>query len=317
MNKKSLVILTIYISFIIASCNNKDILIANFEGENFGDWKVEGEAFGTGPVKVKQISGKAGTVSGQRGVGQSGLGYVSTATQDPGAKGTLTSPVFKANRKYLVFLFGSVKNQDLFHIDLLADGKVVHTLTGNNESLLEWKHFDLKDLKGQNIQIQLIGSSRAERRMGRLMADNFYLSNQLPLIEKALDFTISKRYINLPVRPGDPKRQMKLTIDGKVYDQFTIELADSAPSYFVFIDMKRYFGKNANLYTSKVPRNSKSFDFISIDNEIKGTENLYKEPHRQQFHFSSRRGWNNDPNGLVYYKGEYHMYYQHNPYGSG
>ena len=41
----------------------------------------------------------------------------------------------------------------------------------------------------------------------------------------------------------------------------------------------------------------------------------YQEDNRGQFHFSPRAGWMNDPNGLVYYKGEYHMYFQHNPHG--
>ena len=37
------------------------------------------------------------------------------------------------------------------------------------------------------------------------------------------------------------------------------------------------------------------------------------EPHRQQFHFSPARNWMNDPNGLVFHKGVYHLYFQHNP----
>jgi fructan beta-fructosidase len=54
---------------------------------------------------------------------------------------------------------------------------------------------------------------------------------------------------------------------------------------------------------------------IDQTDEIKGADTLYREALRPQFHFSARRGWNNDPNGLVYYQGEYHLFFQHNPYG--
>jgi beta-fructofuranosidase len=37
---------------------------------------------------------------------------------------------------------------------------------------------------------------------------------------------------------------------------------------------------------------------------------------KPDFHFSAPIGWINDPNGMIYYKGEYHLFYQYYPYGS-
>ncbi|HME07745.1 MAG TPA: levanase, partial [Bryobacteraceae bacterium] len=43
---------------------------------------------------------------------------------------------------------------------------------------------------------------------------------------------------------------------------------------------------------------------------------LAEEPYRPRFHFSPAKNWTNDPNGAVYYRGEYHLFYQHNPFGN-
>ena len=41
----------------------------------------------------------------------------------------------------------------------------------------------------------------------------------------------------------------------------------------------------------------------------------YDQPYRPQYHFSPRENWTNDPNGLVYFDGEYHLFFQYNPFG--
>jgi len=89
-------------------------------------------------------------------------------------------------------------------------------------------------------------------------------------------------------------------------------LAIGDPDFWVFLDVSQFKGKKVTL---QIKKENEAFDKIYQASSYPGEENIYKEHLRPQFHFSTRRGWTNDPNGLVYYDGEYHLFYQHNPYG--
>ncbi|VTQ00721.1 hypothetical protein [Sphingobacterium daejeonense] len=89
-----------------------------------------------------------------------------------------------------------------------------------------------------------------------------------------------------------------------------VRLADSEEDYWVFYDVSHLKGKNLKI---NFEGDATALNRIYQSNEIQGHESLYKEENRPQFHFSTKRGWINDPNGLIYYDGEYHLFYQHNP----
>jgi len=129
------------------------------------------------------------------------------------------------------------------------------------------------------------------------------------------EFVAQKRFLNLPVKNGATARHLKLLVDGHLERFFDIELAEGQPDWWAFIELTEWKGHRVVVEAEGVAPQSAGFKAIEQSDKVTGAENLYREPLRSQFHFSSKRGWNNDPNGLVYFNGEYHLFYQHNPFG--
>lgn len=131
------------------------------------------------------------------------------------------------------------------------------------------------------------------------------------------DLKVEHRYLHLPVRSGVDKARVKITTEGgALVDEFEIELTAEEPDFHVFLDLEKRQGETLKVHVEKPPAPT-ILDAFTQSDDLPGASELYNEPHRPQFHFTSRRGWLNDPNGLVWQDGEYHLFYQHNPYGWG
>lgn len=122
---------------------------------------------------------------------------------------------------------------------------------------------------------------------------------------------ITKNYLNLPVSHQKERAVMTMNVGGQPVRSFDIRLAKSQPDYWVFCDVSAYKGKEITL---SYPGAQTGLGKVYQADEIAGQDSLYKETNRPQIHYTQRRGWNNDPNGLIWYEGEYHLFYQHNPY---
>lgn len=302
-----------------APSTQPDIVLADFEGKDYGEWKTTGEAFGPGPAQ--------GTLPRQMEVsGYLGHGLASSFHGQDKSVGTLTSPEFTINRKHITFLIGGGGYARKTCMNLLVDGNVVRTATGPNllqggSEELAPTSWDVSDLAGKKAQIQIVDN--ATGGWGHISVDQIVLSDKpaaaAPRVGvRERELTLEKRYLLLPVRTGESKKAKKpkaaLMVDGAAVREFDIDLADPA-EWFAHLDVSEWKGKKATLRVERLAEDSKALDLVAQSDAIWNADQVYKEPLRAQLHFSPRRGWTNDTNGMVFADGEYHLYFQHNPYG--
>ena len=125
-----------------------------------------------------------------------------------------------------------------------------------------------------------------------------------------LSLKVRCRYLNLPV--SHEVERSRLTFRAKGVDDLNVVARLSAnPEYWVFKDISAYRGKTLTI-TFDGPEDALMQVYQS--DSIRDAASIYRERNRPQFHFTTRRGWINDPNGCIWHDGQYHLYYQHNPF---
>ena len=142
---------------------------------------------------------------------------------------------------------------------------------------------------------------------------------------------IDQKFVLLPINNESLSRRVRLVKNGRVLRSFTASLGLPA-QWWAHLDVSMWRGQTLALSVesddspsvggAKIPgRGASETDdaelvaAIRTSAEIWSPDTLYTESLRPVFHFTSRRGWINDPNGLMYHAGQYHLFFQHNPYG--
>ncbi len=296
----------------VASPDGPVVIVADFESADYGAWKTTGTAFGKGPAK--------GTLPGQMSVsGFEGKGLVNSFLGGDDATGTLESPQFELLRPYLNFLIGGGKDAGKLRVELVVDGKVVRSATGPNDQpggseALEPDSWDVREFAGKRARIRIVDDKKGG--WGHINVDQIVQSDRqvkLAPVERML--ALDKDWLVLPVRTGARKERVALKVDGKIVREFDIELEDDAASaqFLATLDVRPWMGKEGTLVVAKSSR-ADLFKSVRLSGGPPPTP-MPGEKGRPEIHFTSNRGWLNDPNGLVYLDGEWHLYYQHNPYG--
>jgi fructan beta-fructosidase len=143
-----------------------------------------------------------------------------------------------------------------------------------------------------------------------LLVVNLYLP--ISLCAETTVTHITKRYLNIPVGREAKMRVFQISINGKLKREFPAQLAEGSIDYWIFINVSEFQGRTITLSGSATQG---ALERIYQSSKIDGESSLYKEPNRPQFHFTVKRGWSNDVNGPIFYKGQYHLFWQAFPFG--
>ena len=132
---------------------------------------------------------------------------------------------------------------------------------------------------------------------------------------------VKNKYLLLPVQEREENANISVMVGGRQVQSLNVKLAVDKVDYYVPLDIQRFGAKNLlldiNFYGDRRFTGAMK-DFLCWK-EMKQSDTFdtaNREKFRPSYHHTPVYGWMNDPNGMFYKDGVYHLYYQWNPYGS-
>ncbi len=128
---------------------------------------------------------------------------------------------------------------------------------------------------------------------------------------------ITADWLLFPVRNDGAQTKLLVSDGARQLPPIDIQLGTAARvDWWVPRNVREFRGRTLTFTQEKgTPEGEAALQAIRLVDASPPETSLADDPQRPQFHYSQRYGWNNDPNGMVYHKGEWHFFHQHNPYG--
>ena len=124
-----------------------------------------------------------------------------------------------------------------------------------------------------------------------------------------------KKFLHLPVQDDAPEGKVNIVINnkGQFAQSMNVRLAREKIDSYVPLDLSAYVDQNVSIDIAGMPSSSLCWKELKMSDSFDMTN---KEKFRPVYHHTPAYGWMNDPNGMFYKDGVYHLYFQYNPYGS-
>ena len=119
----------------------------------------------------------------------------------------------------------------------------------------------------------------------------------------------------LPVQENAPEGKVNIVVNNELQlgQNINVRLAREKVDYYVPYDISAYAGQDISIDIQGMPSSSLCWKEIKLSDTFDSSN---RETYRPVYHHTPVYGWMNDPNGMFYKDGVYHLYFQYNPYGS-